>query len=252
MAVVVVPEAASTADAELILAPKEGAYVDLPAEKNAADVIISFGALQGRLAFWVESAEDPGRHGPVNCLPSVPSEAYALRGMPEGRHRVHAALWEPPAADPAAQPKLPKELGVGGRFEVRHLASRCFNVKRFADFTPGYDWRPVEPWHRLPPGLEISMDLSGSGGDGQRRARIPQPWQWDATVDGAVKRVPVEAEATVATLLERLGLPAASHEMVWRQPDGQHERVLEPSWTAQQTDLFRYSKDIIVRSKLLP
>mmetsp|Transcript_161877 Transcript_161877/g.393236 ORF Transcript_161877/g.393236 Transcript_161877/m.393236 type:complete len:173 (+) Transcript_161877:3-521(+) len=172
--------------------------------------------------------------------------------MPEGRHRLRAAVYAPPGGAPGARPRSPEDLAPGGGFEVRHSASCCFNVKRFVDFAPSYDWQPVEHWHRVPPGLEISLDLSGSGGDGQRRARIPQPWQWDAAVDGVVKRAPVEAEATVASLLERLGAPEAAHEMVWRQADGRHERVLEGSWTARQVDLFRYSKDIIVRSKLLP
>jgi len=254
MAIVAAPEAAGAAASdsrELIASPKEGSFVELPSSKNAADVIISFGPLQGHLAFWVESTEVPNRRGPVNCLPAVPTEAYVLPGLPEGPYRLHAALWEPSTGTAAAaQPSAPSELEADGPFQVRLRASRCFHVRRFADFSPSYDWQAVEPLHRLPPGLEITMDLSAS--DGGRRARIPQPWQWDARVEGEVQRVPVEADATVASLLELLGLSPATHEAVWRQADGKHERVLEVSWTARQADLFRYSKDIIIRAKLVP
>jgi len=249
MAVVQVLGVEPAAEAALILAPKDGGYVELPREKKAADVIIRFGQRPGHLAFWIESAQDQGHRGPLNCLDAVPSEDYALRNIPEGSYRVHAAIWEA-SAGASGQPKAANELEVGGPFITREKATVSFTVRLFEDFNASYEWAVVELWHRLPPGLEISLDLGGANGD--RRARIPQPWQWDVTVDGAdVKRVAVEADDSMDTILARLGISTATHEVVWRQPDGNFERILEPAWTARQADLFKYGRNMFVRSKLI-
>lgn len=252
MATVHVPDAAPPAlsGQPLITSPKEGDYVELPAGKSAADVTIKFGVAPGRLAFWIEFAEDPSKVGQMNCLPRVPEEAYALRGIPEGSFRVHAVLWE--ALDPLApvkEPQKPSELQSGGSFVVSDRMTASFFVRRFEDFVPRYEWQPVEGWHRIPRGLEVIMDL-GAG----RRARIPQPWQWDATVEGEAdrRRVGVEAESTMASLLGGLGFDASTHEVVWRQADGKFERVLDGAWTARQADLFRYEKDVLVRRRGSP
>eukprot|EP00931_Biecheleriopsis_adriatica_P013276 TRINITY_DN114632_c0_g1_i1.p1 TRINITY_DN114632_c0_g1~~TRINITY_DN114632_c0_g1_i1.p1 ORF type:complete len:261 (-),score=60.38 TRINITY_DN114632_c0_g1_i1:42-824(-) len=253
MAVVTTAATPSGAERGLILAPLEGDYVDLPSGKSAADVIARFNsetAGSGSLAFWIEAASDASKRGPVNCLQQVPSEAYALRGIPEGQHRIHAVLWQPqPGAAEGAQPTTPEELAPGGGFTVRSHANVSFFVRRFEDFLPSYDWNVVERWHRLPPGLEVSLDL---GEGGSRKARIPQPWQWDVRVLGesgeaTKQRVAVEAETSMAELLSRLGLSDSTHEIVWSQEDGKHERLLQPSWTARQADLFRYSSQIFVR-----
>ncbi|CAK0888023.1 unnamed protein product, partial [Prorocentrum cordatum] len=119
MAAVHVPGAALPAASPLIASPKEGEYVELPAGKAAADVLIKFSAAPGRLAFWIEFAEDPSKVGQMNCLPGVPEEAYALRGIPEGAFRVHAVLWEAvDALAPVKEPQKPSDLQTGGPFVV--------------------------------------------------------------------------------------------------------------------------------------
>lgn len=231
----------------LIVKPQDGEYVRLPGDKTVADVEVSFGPLRGQLAFRVEGVDNPSLQGPVNTLPQVPSEPYALRHLPEGAFRLHAALWEPlPDAPTGLVPKVATDLQEGSPFSISLRTTVLFHVRRFEDFAASYEWRPVEPWHCVPPGLEIEMDL---GGAGSRRARIPQPWQWDAKIQGeaAPRRVAVEAEFTMAELLARLGLSKDTHEVVWQQPGGSHERALNAEWTARQADLFRYASQISVR-----
>ncbi|CAE8720738.1 unnamed protein product [Polarella glacialis] len=257
MAVVSVPGALSDDELRLkceelmIFAPREGAFLELPAGKAQADVIVKFSRAQGSLAFWIESADAASPlKGPLNVLATVPLEDYALRGIPEGTYTIHAMLWEVAAGAPDAQPRTSEELlGSSSAFRLlRGRTSVSFTVKRFEDFVPKYEWKPVAHWHRLPPGLEIVLDLGGSG---DRKARIPQPWQWDARVaDEAVpKRVPVMADTTMALLLSLMGFSTNTHEVVWGQDDGKHEQVLEVNWTSTQANLFQYSRQIFVRMK---
>lgn len=246
---------------ELITKPKDGDYIELRPGKNDVDVRITFGQHPTcetvtsplQLAFWIENANDSKKHGPVNCLPKVPAEEYMLRRIPEGSHRVSAALWRFAADVPIQQqnqqnPKSPLDLKSGHPFDVVYFASITFHVRIFEDFSATYSWQFVHPWHRLPPGLEIALDMSG-GGD--RKARIPATWKWDAHFDDPrdVVRVDVEASTTVAQLLQKLGCSHADHQLVWIQPGGTHQHVLEPDWTAQQVDLFRYGHSIHVQRK---
>jgi len=236
--------------ARLIKKPEAGDFIDLPAGKAAADVFVTFGEGQGQLAFWVEGVTNSSLRGPVNCLPVVPAEAYAVRGLPEGAFPLHAALWEAAPGAGDAKPQTAADLD-GARFVVAARAAVDFTVRRFEDFAAGYDWQPVERWHRLPAGLEISLDLGTGAGSGSRRARIPQPWNWDARVqdDPAPRRVPVEADTTFGELLLRLGFSRETHEAVWQQPDGSHARPMDAGWTARQADLFRYRGQISIRQK---
>lgn len=246
MEVVTARAGAGAAEASLIVTPREDDYLDLAQGKAAADVITTFrsSAGTGRLAFWIEAAEDAAKRGPLNCLPQIPSEPYALRGIPEGRHRIHAVLWEPLETASSPEPASVEELLETGGFVVLTRATVSFSVRRFEDFVAAYDWKPVERWHRLPPGLEVALDMGESQ---SRKAKIPQPWQWDVQVDEQEgrQRVPVEADTPLLELLTRLGLTTSTHELIWSQ--GGHERVLQPTWTARQTDLFRYAQQIRVR-----
>ena len=38
-------------------------------------------------------------------------------------------------------------------FDSRGSATVDFRVKRFEDFIPSYEWKEVERWHQLPPGM---------------------------------------------------------------------------------------------------
>jgi len=235
----------------LIAKPKDGDYIDFSAGKSSADVVVGFGALTGRLAFWIEAADSSELLLPVKCLSEVPKEAYLVPGVREGTWRLCAAGWEPPQAALAATPSTPADLASGSQsgFGVASRAEVCFTVRRFEDFAPSYEWKPLARWHRVPPGLEVDLDLGGEGAG--NRARIPQPWQWDAQIAGeaAPRRLAVKADSTMAQLLEQLGFTSQTHEVVWRQPDGAHERVLDCQWTATQTDLFRYAKQIEIRRR---
>mmetsp|Transcript_168216 Transcript_168216/g.540434 ORF Transcript_168216/g.540434 Transcript_168216/m.540434 type:complete len:251 (-) Transcript_168216:143-895(-) len=250
MAVSVVDCAADVAQIEgLVTKPREGDCIDLTAGKAAADIFLNFRPAPGQLAFWVEGVTNPALRGPINYLPYVPSEAYALPGIPEGTYRLHAATWEAPAGASASKPSTPADLAQGGPFTVLERSQLCFQVRRFEDFVASYEWQPVERWHRVPVGLEICLDLGGSGGDGGRKARIPQPWTWDARIAGeaAPRRVHVEAETTVGELLKRAGLQEDTHEVIFAA--GGFERILESAWTAKQADLFRHAKQVEIRRK---
>ncbi|CAE7198747.1 unnamed protein product [Symbiodinium natans] len=214
-------------------------------EGARADVIVTFNsprALPGGLAFWLEVGG--GSPTPMSCFDKVPSEPQVWHGVPSGDHRIRAVLWKAPSGS-SAQPKSKEELEGTGPFEVARSESVELVVHRFEDFNPSYEFRKVEPWHRLPEGLEISVNLQ----EGGSQARIPQPWQWDVRVVGqeARQRVPVRAETTMSDILEVLGLSDSTHEVVWCQDSGKHERVLQPGWTALQADLFRYQNQVFVR-----
>mmetsp|Transcript_102006 Transcript_102006/g.287982 ORF Transcript_102006/g.287982 Transcript_102006/m.287982 type:complete len:264 (-) Transcript_102006:182-973(-) len=255
MAVVVVP-AMDNAPAPLIAKPKDGDYVELPAGKEGANVHIRFSphvggnssSVGGSLAFWIVDAG--GRCGPLNCLPVVPTEEYALPGIPAGTYRLSAAIWRASTrggADPAPTPKTLADLR-SSFFTIVMEAVVMFHVRRFEAFSPSYEWRGVEPWHKVPPGLEVRLDMGDGGG---RLARIPQPWRWDARVEGeaAPRRAEVEAGTKVAEVLARLGVDVSTHEIVWRDPDGKWERILDCSWTAEMANLFGYARDIFVRRR---
>lgn len=85
--------------------------------------------------------------------------------------------------------------------------------------------------------------------EGGSQARIPRPWHWEPRVVGQEERqrVAVNADTTMSDVLQSLGLSDSTHEVVWCQESGKHERVLQSSWTAAQADLFRYQKQIVVR-----
>jgi len=265
---VVISQAAPVVAAVIPLSiakPKEGAYVEVPHDKSAADVFVAFNGSGGdvggqpwRMAFWIEDAANAQKHGQVNLLDKIPTEDYALQNIPEGSYRVRAVLWMP-NADAQEQPKKPDQLlGDSGTFKVLARADVAFNVKRFEDFSPAYDYKEVQPWNRVPTGLEITMDMSGGGG---KKARIPQTWQWDAVVNDKAEpsgrrtiRVEVQADATFEKMLRQAGLDPTAWEAVWQQFDAkrekvQFERVMDVGWTAQQADLFRYQKDIAIRPK---
>eukprot|EP00933_Yihiella_yeosuensis_P064839 TRINITY_DN68376_c0_g1_i1.p1 TRINITY_DN68376_c0_g1~~TRINITY_DN68376_c0_g1_i1.p1 ORF type:complete len:217 (-),score=34.95 TRINITY_DN68376_c0_g1_i1:54-704(-) len=209
--------------------------------------------MSGKLAFWISgnpASAAPGASpmvGPINCLQTVPSEDYALRGIPEGKWRIHAAIWEAMKDDPTKEPRTPDDLLESGPFRASGSATTSTTVRPFEDFVASYEWKHVEEWHRMPSGLEIVLDL---GGGNERKARIPQPWSWDVRVEdgeASTRRVSVKADTTMAEVLTALDLSTTTHEVVWRQDDGAHERSLQASWTAQQADLFRYSKQIVIR-----
>ena len=42
-------------------------------------------------------------------------------------------------------------------FDSRGSATVDFRVKRFEDFIPSYEWKAVERWHQLPPGMAVRM-----------------------------------------------------------------------------------------------
>jgi len=250
----------------LLMAPSDGAYIDLPPAKKAADVRISFGEADAdasqsnpQCAFWVQDASTPSKHGPLNVLAQAPKEDYFLRGIPEGDHEVHVVLWLPPAHDANMKPSKPEELlaaNGSSTFRVVQHAQAQFHVKRFEDFKPTYEWQQVLPWHRIPPGLEVTMDMEAGGQGGGNKARIPQPWQWEAKIHddltaagGAprVQRTAVQASTTMGELLQQLGLGAGLFDIVWQQEGGSHTQILQPNWTAQQADLFRYANNITVR-----
>ncbi|CAE7945011.1 unnamed protein product [Symbiodinium necroappetens] len=236
-----VGEKASVGESKLILVPKTGQNVAL-ADGALADVSVKFNsALPGGLAFWLEVGGSPST--PMNCFEKVPTEPYVWRSVPEGNHVIRAVLWK--TADSSMQPKSKEDLEGAGPFEVTHAEKVDFFVHRPEDFNPSYDWRKVEPWHRLPEGLEISMNLQ----EGGSQARIPQPWHWEPRVVGQEERqrVAVNADTTMSDVLQSLGLSDSTHEVVWCQESGKHERVLQSSWTAAQADLFRYQKQIVVR-----
>eukprot|EP00747_Dinoflagellata_sp_TGD_P223498 gnl/TRDRNA2_/TRDRNA2_95051_c0_seq1.p1 gnl/TRDRNA2_/TRDRNA2_95051_c0~~gnl/TRDRNA2_/TRDRNA2_95051_c0_seq1.p1 ORF type:complete len:269 (-),score=31.18 gnl/TRDRNA2_/TRDRNA2_95051_c0_seq1:4-729(-) len=237
----------------LLKSPRDGDYVELHTGKTAADVILKFGeeSGKGRLAFWIEDVLNPTRVGPVNCLPQIPTEDYALRGIPQGTFRVNAVLWEALGALP--QPRSPADLGggPGAHFAVSCATSVTFHVRYFEEFAADYDWQVVQPWHRpLPSGLEISMDIGAgsSAAQGARKARIPTPWQWDVSVDGEVRRVSVEGQVTISEILRRLGLSADTHEVVWTASDSSG-RQLEHMLTARQANLFVYKRDLCIRAR---
>jgi len=261
MAVVAVPGAAEkTVDnTGLILKPSGGACLELPAGKAATDVFVTFAppaedptasAPSRGFAFWIEAADQSGKMGQLNHLSSVPSEAYALRNIPAGSFRVRAALWcsGKPGVTPSSASEL---LQAATGFEVKREAAVEFQVRSFEDFSPTYEWQPVQQWHRVPVGLEVALDLATGG----RRARIPSSWQWDAAIDVGEKRkmrVAVEAADSLGILLQKLGLDPSLYEAVWRDPDGKFERTLDASWTAQQSNLFGYQKDISIRQRQVP
>lgn len=250
MAAVHIPGAEANLRQDLIVSPREGAFLDVPAAKTALDVIVDFGAFTGSLAFWIEGTTATGKHceGPVNCLPDVPKEAYALRNIPEGTYTLSASIFEVPAGSAALQPRTKEEL-EGGQFKVTLTCKRSFSVRRFEDLKPSYEWQHLEPWQKVPPGLEISLDLNA--GAGSRRAKIPESWSWDAAVAGeeSTRRIVVRRAMTMAQLLEEAGLSPTSHEVVWSQPEGQQARVLEAAWTVEEVDLFRYRGQVQLRPK---
>lgn len=234
-------EKASAGESKLILVPKTGQNVAL-ADGALADVSVKFNsALPGGLAFWLEVDGSPST--PMSCFEKVPTEPYVWHGVPEGNHFIRAVLWK--TTDPSMQPKSKEDLEGAGPFEITHMEKVDFFVHRPEDFNPSYDWRKVDPWHRLPEGLEISMNLQ----EGGSQARIPQPWHWEPRVVGQEERqrVAVIADTTMSDILQSLGLSDSTHEVVWCQESGKHERVLQSSWTASQADLFRYQKQIVVR-----
>ncbi|CAE7241653.1 unnamed protein product, partial [Symbiodinium pilosum] len=195
--------------------------------------------LEGGLAFWLEG----GTASPMNCFEKVPAEPYVWRGVPEGRHHIQAVLWKA-RANSSMQPTCREDLENKAAFEVTRAERVEFCVRRFEDFIAAYDWRKVEPWHRVPEGLEIAVNLQ----EGGSQARIPQPWSWDVLVVGQAKQtVQVRADTKMADVLQGLGLSDSTHEVVWCQEGGSHERVLQPNWTAVQADLFRYRDQIVVR-----
>ena len=53
---------------------------------------------------------------------------------------------------------MAQEFGEGGAFQVTRSESVDFSARRFEDFNPGYDWRKVEKWHRLPEGQKPATD----------------------------------------------------------------------------------------------
>eukprot|EP00929_Paragymnodinium_shiwhaense_P037263 TRINITY_DN19889_c0_g1_i1.p1 TRINITY_DN19889_c0_g1~~TRINITY_DN19889_c0_g1_i1.p1 ORF type:complete len:264 (+),score=53.25 TRINITY_DN19889_c0_g1_i1:88-879(+) len=255
MAAVHVPDASPSITAELIKAPREGSCVELPDGKQAANVFVTFGEAadlpcfaECGLAFWIQDFTNPAKRGPLNCLAAVPKEDYALQGIPEGSHRICAALWRR-RGDGESKPSSHADLEVGGAYEAVHRQEVAISVRRFEDFKPAYDFQAVEQWHRLPPGLEIVLDLSS----GLRTAKIPLPWKWDVRIerdDGTeeVKRVDIVApDMPMAKILESLGLSTCQHDIVWKQADGSHEQVLNLQWNVRQVSLWKYAKDILIR-----
>lgn len=235
----------------LIASPKDGQYLDLPSGKQVTDVFVTFAkapaeAASLQMAFWIEAADDPSKRGVLNILPGVPTEPYALRGIGAGAHRIRAALVRAGAAEkpthadlPAMSPSLETAVTV--------------HVRAFEDFRPSYEWRTVELWHRIPPGLEVRLGLDDFG---ERSARIPERWQWDVVAAPGTdvsalerQRVEVTATSTLGELKQQLGANGPAWELVWRQEGASHERVLEDSWTATQADLFNYKNDIVLRQK---
>ena len=195
------------------------------------------------MPFMHSDLQANGKPGTINVLDQVPSEPYVWQKVPEGQHRIQVVLWKPTSAmDATSQPKAPEDLSS---FDCsRGRATVDIIVRRFEDFMPSYDWKPVERWYQLPPGLEISMDLSGEA----KRAKIPEPWKWQVEIIGeGAEMIEVRRDSTMSELLEKMKLSDSTHEVVFCDPNGKHEISLKPDWTAQQADLFRYRDQVQVR-----
>ncbi|CAE8618721.1 unnamed protein product [Polarella glacialis] len=196
----------------LLLKPADGDFVDLGG-KAAGRVRLSFNKdLDFRgdyLVFWIADAEYPPRRGPLTVKRSVPADDFLLRNIAQGRHRVTCLVVKaPPSWD--AEPSHSSLM----HFEVMDQTVAVITMRDFKDLVPSYNWQKAEPWHRLPPGLEIKMDLDKGGS----RARIPQPWIWKVKVHLAafpnMQELAVEVRAEtrpadiLASLAEQLGDPS--------------------------------------------
>jgi len=79
-----------------------------------------------------------------------------VRALPPGTFRVRGSLVSPSGAP------------------VAYARVHAFTVHESESFVASWDWQPLSPRQQVPPGLEVTLPLDGSG---LKRARIPPVWR---------------------------------------------------------------------------
>lgn len=197
----------------VMLKPLDGEFIDLGGQTTGS-IRISFNPkLEFRgdyLVFWIEDVDDASRRGPLNVKASVPKEDSFLQNVHAGAHRVKVSVVK----------RMPGSSGLTepthdslSSFQSLDQASAVVTMQEFEVFVARYRPQPVLPWHRLPLGLEIKMDLTKGGST----ARIPETWKWDVSVklagfpttDSLPVKVWSEAQPgdIVASVAKQLGDP---------------------------------------------
>lgn len=105
----------------------------------------------------------------------TPLAPMQFSGMASGKHTIWALLYDEGRAT------------VQGAVDIRRVEILP------TSFQPSYSWERVYPQQSIPPGLEVRLDLGGSG---MKTARIPQTWRIQVWVDEVARFLRVDLTAT--------------------------------------------------------
>ncbi|CAM9445208.1 unnamed protein product, partial [Phaeothamnion confervicola] len=141
---------------------------------------------------------------------------------------------------------------------VSAAAEASVTVMLEQPFEPSWEWEPVHPWQSIPPGLEISLPLDGSGA---KSARIPPRFRlqlWvalgaagDRGDTGFFYRGEVGRDTTVAQIRRtiaddpRVRLPAECVLLRFRRAED--SLVVEDGATVGSLGLFARARQLTCR-----
>lgn len=118
-----------------------------------------------------------------------------------------------------------------------------------ADFEPTYAWQAVQPGQSIPGGLEVRMDLGGSG---SKLARIPATWRVQVWLDEASRflRSDVSAHTRVGKLADAAARllgpvdPRCVLVVDTNVPTGHPPITLPPEGTVEDLRLFQRQRSL--------